>query len=599
MTRPRLARLALLVLAALVSMGCTRCNNVLSLGSGAVPTVGAPPTTPPPDPPPPASAEADNQPGPAGAPSIQHFTATPATIKPGEPAVLAWSVSGARHVGISPYGTVTGTSVTVKPAATITYVLAATNDQGTSTARVVVRVNQPAAPRTLTVGPNGNDSSGNGTAARPFASVQKAVDAAEPGDTVMLLNGTYQGAVRMRKPDVTITSAPGQWAVIASPTDEQAPGAVVQIDPDAHGCALRRLEIVGGSYYGVFLQTNWDWGSPVVRFGPGHVVLEDCYIHDTGRDAVKVTPGTDDVTVRRCTIAHTGQRDPSNAEGIDNVNGDRMVVQDTWIHDTATNGIYFKGGSIGSRIERSLVTDCGGSGILLGFDTSPEFFDTAANPQYYECLDCLARNNLVLRTQYAGIGFFGALRGKAVHNTIVDAGRKGHAAVDFGLVLHDWQKGIPCPGSKDPVFSNNIVVQTPDDKAPMVQIRYTEDNGGVSGLQGNPTMAANRYDRMGGPAVFSDRRPDSRFEGNLAKWEQHTGTDTGSSEGDPGLDGTLHLSPGSACIDKAQPGLADDDYDGARRTGLPDIGADEAGAGPPRPVPPPGNGPGTTGTQAR
>lgn len=578
---------------AIVSVGCTRCNKLLSTGPGAVPTIGAPPSAPPSDPPPPASAQADDQQGPQGSPSIRSFTATPAASKPGDPVSLSWNVTGATHVGLSPYGTVTGNAVTVKPAATLTYVLAATNDKGTSTAKVVVVVKQPAAPRTLTVAPTGNDTSADGSSKKPFASVQKAVDAAEPGDTVMLLSGTYKGAVRMRKPAVTITSAPGQWAVLESPTAEEAPGAVIQIDPDAHECKLQRLEIVGGSYYGIFLQTTWDWGNPVVRYGPGHVLIEDCYIHDTGRDGIKVTPATDDVVVRRCTIARTGQRDPSNADGIDNVNGDRMLVQDTWIHDTATNGLYFKGGSMGSRIERSLVTDCGGAGILLGFDTSPEFFDKAVNPSYYDCIDCVARNNIVLRTDYAGIGFFATLRSKAVHNTVIDAGRKGHSALHFGLVMHDWEKGIPCPGSKDPVFANNILVQTAEDKTPMVQIRYTEDNGGVSGLQGNPIMAANRYYRMGGPADFNDRRPDSKFDGNLAGWQSHTGSDTGSSEGDPGVDGTLHLIPTSACIDKGQPGFASDDYDGAARAGAPDVGADEAGAGPPRPVPPTGKTPGT------
>jgi hypothetical protein len=599
MTRARTSPTALFFLLLLVTMGCTRCNNVLSHGpAGALPTgslnTQQPPSTLPSNPPPPASASVDNQPGPAGAPSIASFTASPDSIQPGEPVTLRWSVANARHIGLSPYGTVTSSSAVVKPAATITYVLAATNDKGTSTARIVVAVKQRSAPRTLVVAPGGNDASGDGSTARPFASVQKAVDAAEPGDTVSLMSGTYRGAVRVRKPAITLASAPGQWAVIESPTAEDAAGAVVQIDPDAHETRLQRLEIVGGAYYGIFLQTTWDWGDPVLRYGPGHVVIEDCYIHDTGRDGIKVTPATDDVVVRRCTIARTGRRDASNADGIDNVNGDRMLVQDTWIHHAATNGIYFKGGSIGSRIERSLVTDCGGAGILLGFDTSPEFFDKAVNPDYYDCIDCIARNNVVLRTDYAGIGLFATLRSSAVHNTVVDAGRKGHSAVHFGLVLHDWEKGIPCPGNKDPVFTNNIVVQTPEDTTPMVQIRYTEDNGGVSGLQGSPRMAANRYYRMGGTAVFSDRRPDSRFEGNLAKWQEHVASDTGSSEGDPKLDGTLHLLDSSPCIDAAQPGFAEDDYDAAKRAGRPDVGADEAGAGPVRPVPPAGNGPGTS-----
>jgi len=41
-------------------------------------------------------------------------------------------------------------------------------------------------------------------------------------------------------------------------------------------------------------------------------------------------------------------------------------------------------GANGTVIERCLVKDCGIAGILLGFDTSPEFFDTVVNPDYYK-----------------------------------------------------------------------------------------------------------------------------------------------------------------------------------------------------------------------
>jgi hypothetical protein len=65
--------------------------------------------------------------------------------------------------------------------------------------------------------------------------------------------------------------------------------------------------------------------------------------------------------VRRCEIHNTGRIYPTgtpvddmNAEGIDNVNGSRMLVEDNWIHDIATNGLYFKGGAadvVGGGVE--------------------------------------------------------------------------------------------------------------------------------------------------------------------------------------------------------------------------------------------------------
>ncbi len=530
-----------------------------------------------------------------GSPTIEFFRAEPSTIKEGQSVKLVWNVAGANHIGLSPYGAPKGNNVTVKPAASMTYVLAATNAKGTSTARVTINVKRSSSPRTLYVAKNGNDK-GNGSQGKPFGTPQQALDDAQPDDTVIVRAGTYHGVTRFRHPNVTLRAADGEKVVLQVPTNNEDLDTAVQIDPEAHNTRLQGLEIIGGAYYGIAIQTTWDWGDPILRSGPGGVVIEDCYIHDTGRDGIKVTPGTDDVTIRRCTIAFTGKRSSDNADGIDNVNGDRMVVEDTWIHDIATSGIYFKGGSIGSRIERSLVMNCGEAGILLGFDTSPEFFDKALNPAYYDCIDCIARNNIVNGTDYAGIGFFATLRGKAYHNTVINTGRKGHSAVHYGLVLHDWEKGIPCPGSKDPEFINNIVIQPANAKNPMVQIRFSEDNHGVSGLQGNPIIDFNRYFQMGSKAVFSDRRPpNDEFDAPLAKWQKHVNGDLSSTEGDPKLDAALRIAAGSPCIDRGKPGLASDDYNGNPRRGTPDIGAEEFGAGPQRKIPPP---PGFRGTKA-
>ncbi len=532
-----------------------------------------------------SSADIDNMPGPSGAPNIKTFIASPMSIEAGKPTALQWTVTGATHIGLSPYGAPKTSSVVVTPVSTMRYVLAATNEHGTSTARLVVNVRQPKPPRTLHVGETGTDTTGEGSENKPWASVQKAVDAAAPGDTILIHKGNYSGSVRIRIPGLTLTSAPGEWAALSVPISEKG-GAVVQIDPEAHETILRRLELIGGGYYSLVMQTTWEWGLPNnQRTGPGHVLIEDCHIHGSGRDVVKVTPGTDDVTIRRCTIDHSGLRDPSNAEGIDNVNGDRMVVEDTFFHDIATSAIYFKGGSIGSRIERSLAIDCG-AGILLGFDTSPEYMDSGSNPGYFECLDCIARNNIVVRSSGPGIGLFSTLRAEVTHNTVVEAARKTHSVLHFGIVLHEWQDGIPCPGNKDPIVVNNIFALAQDSKRPIVEIRFSEDHGGLSGMFGNPVMAANQYYWAGGDATFLDGRPDSKFRGGLAGWQSHVASDSESADGNPKLDATWHLTGSSPCQNRARQGYAVDDYDGATRSGHPDIGADEAEAGPSVPVPP-------------
>ncbi|MGA8538314.1 MAG: hypothetical protein WB566_02390 [Terriglobales bacterium] len=79
---------------------------------------------------------------PAGAaPVIGSFTATPTHDSAGGSITLAWSATNTQYAIVSPaVGAVRGTSVTVKPGATTTYTLYATNQYGRTSATVTVNV---------------------------------------------------------------------------------------------------------------------------------------------------------------------------------------------------------------------------------------------------------------------------------------------------------------------------------------------------------------------------------------------------------------------------------------------------------------------------
>jgi hypothetical protein len=75
------------------------------------------------------------------APTISSFAASPTSASAGSSVTLSWSVSNATYLLISPgAGAVRGTSVVVKPSATTTYTLYATNQYDRSTATVTVTV---------------------------------------------------------------------------------------------------------------------------------------------------------------------------------------------------------------------------------------------------------------------------------------------------------------------------------------------------------------------------------------------------------------------------------------------------------------------------
>ncbi|MFZ6757617.1 hypothetical protein ACO0K9_10445 [Undibacterium sp. Ji50W] len=92
----------------------------------------------------------------ATAPVINSFVATPASISSGQSTQLSWNISGATSVTVNG-AAVTGSSLTVSPAATTTYILLASN-AGCSTAC------NTSASVTVTVNPAGTGSTGGNTA---------------------------------------------------------------------------------------------------------------------------------------------------------------------------------------------------------------------------------------------------------------------------------------------------------------------------------------------------------------------------------------------------------------------------------------------------
>lgn len=107
---------------------------------------------------------------------------------------------------------------------------------------------------------------------------------------------------------------------------------------------------------------------------------------DTGNAGIRITPGCDDITIQCSEIYNTGRVRADSAEAVDNVNGDRMTIRYSYIHNTRGTGLYFKGGSIDCLIENNIIENSDFGGIFIGFDTSPEWFDLTVNPEYYESI---------------------------------------------------------------------------------------------------------------------------------------------------------------------------------------------------------------------
>jgi hypothetical protein len=86
-------------------------------------------------------------------PTIGSFTANPTAISAGQSSVLSWSVSGASSINIDNGVGNVGSSGTmsITPAASVIYMLTATNTAGTVTASVALAVTGAAADATISI----------------------------------------------------------------------------------------------------------------------------------------------------------------------------------------------------------------------------------------------------------------------------------------------------------------------------------------------------------------------------------------------------------------------------------------------------------------
>ena len=218
-----------------------------------------------------------------------------------------------------------------------------------------------------------------------------------------------------------------------------------------------------------------------------------------------------------------------------------MIVQNNYIHDICSNGVYAKGGATDVVIKNNIVERTNGAGIAIGFDTSPQYFDLSVNSQYYENIRGVVCNNLIMNTGWEGIGLYASKDAQVYNNTLINVanlGLFGRSAIYFGIVTQDWESHNGRPANINPRIHHNLVSQPRNNHSPMINIRFDDNDqlGRLSGLNGKPTMNNNCYFVEGNSATFSDNRPSSILNNaGFEAWKSHISSDDDSIEVDPSL----------------------------------------------------------------
>ncbi len=455
-----------------------------------------------------------------------------------------------------------------------------------------------------------------------YATIQSALDAAQPGDWVQVAAGSYSEAL-----DFPRSGLPSQPIVLMG-----APGAVPQIDASAlsvdNVITITNRSHIRVLRFEIFDHSVVDDGSAVRITGSGtNIMLVGLQIHNvTGVSAMAITVyGTEttaisDLVIRDC-IIHDVQAAPSEAMTL-NGNVDGFLIIDNIVYDinniaidmiggetdiqpntalVARNGVVrgntvrsanssYEGGYAGGiyvdggrdiLIEANVIEGCD-----LGIEIGAENFGLVTS-------GVIVRNNQVSSSEKAGLVFGGyaesagrvedcIFRGNTLvgNNTLGENGQGTYFS--GGGIAEIWVQW----GDTN-LVEHNIIQGVPPIVAPfeMVLIANWE-----AGSATNTTIDNNLYWSIGGGTAgegafaFNDT-----YYGDFASWLSGTSFDVASLHSDPevSLDvGTGHyqIAETSVARDGApsdfvpEPGEIDIDGGSRRRGPAVDLGADEYGS---------------------
>lgn len=276
--------------------------------------------------------------------------------------------------------------------------------------------------RVVHVSPSGDDSTGDGSDERPFATVEAAVRVARPGTAVRLAPGEYRGGITLV--DVAGTAEAPIW--IGGEAGGERPvirggGSGLHVVRPRY-VVVHDLEVTGASGNGVNVD---DGGEYEDEDAAHHVVLRDLVVHDIGgdgnQDGVKLS-GVRDYWVIGCAIARCGGR--MSGSGIDQVGCHRGMIARCHFSDLSGNGVQCKGGTEDVEIRWCRFADAGARGVNMGGSTGLEYFRP---PVRRDRVNAEARDVRVLRNVFEGseaaVAFVGAVGCEMRGNTIVRPGK--------------------------------------------------------------------------------------------------------------------------------------------------------------------------------
>ncbi len=243
---------------------------------------------------------------------------------------------------------------------------------------------------------------------QPYPTIAHAAPDADPGDTILVHAGVYQGGLFVA--DLQGTSA----ALIYILT---APGDLV-----IYSGGSNAWQFTDAAYLHIAGFIFQDQTGNGVNFDDGgsyetpshHVTFADCTfrnINATGNNDLLKMSGIDQFEIRNCVFLNGSP----GGSGIDMVGCHDGLITQCHFENQGSNSVQAKGGTSNIRIERNFFKNGGGRALNLGGSTGLQFFRPLDAP--YEAAELKVYSNVFIGSD-APIAFVGSINCEVVNNTI-------------------------------------------------------------------------------------------------------------------------------------------------------------------------------------
>jgi len=275
------------------------------------------------------------------------------------------------------------------------------------------------------------------------AALREAVRAAQPGTTILIAPGQYEGGLWFEN----IHGQEGKPITLAGADPANPPRFVGKTEAfhfaEASYLTLRDLSVSGQSGNGINIDDGGTFETPA-----HHVVLERLRVSDIGptgnHDGLKLS-GLDDFLIRDCTVERWG------GSGIDMVGCHRGRIEACAFKtsDTAgSNAIQNKGGTSDILIRKNRFDYCGDRAINIGGSTGLQFFRPKV--EGFEARAITVEGNVFVGS-VAAVAFVGVDGAVVRFNTIIRPGKWA-----LRILQETTAPGfVPC---RNGAFTDNLIV---------------------------------------------------------------------------------------------------------------------------------------------